>query len=442
MSARKRLSRRGFLKGAAVAAAAAGAPYVLTSSALGGAGGTSASERIVMGFIGTGGRGGGHVRSLSGWRDIQIVAICDVDAYRRDRARQGVADRYARDRRGGRGVAAYTDFRDLVARDEIDAVLIASPDHWHALPSILAARAGKDVYCEKPLCRYIGEGQAVVEAMRRHGRVFQTGSQERSGRARIACEFVRNGRIGKLHTIRTYLPTSRRQTTNHEPQAVPDGFDYDMWLGPAPWAPYHPLRCHGNFRWNRDYAIGELTDRGAHVNDIALWGAGPLLKGPVEIEGTGVFPRDGLWNTAIDYHLEYRYASGLRIITDSQNPDGSHPPRGIKFEGSEGWIFVHIHGARLEAEPISVLQEPIADNEIHLHRSPGHHQDWTDAIRSRGDTVAPAAEGHRTASFCYLGHIAILLGRKVVWDTEKEQFLNDDEANRMVQPIMREPWRI
>ena len=439
MNATRELSRRRFLKGVA---AAAGAPYVLTSTALGAPGARSASGRIVMGFIGVGGRGGGLLRNACGRGDVQVVAVCDVDSSRRERARQGVVDRYARGRRGGRGVAAYGDFRELLAREDIDAVLIATPDHWHPLVSVHAAKAGKDIYCEKPLTNFIAEGRAVVNAVRRYGRVFQTGSQERSGRGRFACELVRNGRIGKLHTIHTYLPTARRQMGNVAPQAVPEGFDYDMWLGPAPWRSYHPACCHGNFRWVRDFAIGELTDRGAHVNDIALWGAGPLLTDPVQVEGHGVFPKQGPWNSAIDYHIEYRYASGLRFIIDSQNPDGSQPARGIRFVGTDGWIFVHIHGAAMRAEPASVLQETIGPGEIHLHHSPGHFEDFLQAIRSRGPTVAPADQGHRTATFCHVGHAAILLGRKLTWDGEAERFLGDDEANRLIQRPMRAPWRM
>jgi len=439
MTATRDLSRRTFLKGAA---AAIGAPTVLGWAAATARGAAAPSNRIVMGWIGVGGRGGGLLRSATGRGDVQVVAICDVDRGRLARARDGVRQQYERAGRRGARVDGYGDFRDLLARGDIDAVLIATPDHWHALVSIAAAKAGKDIYCEKPLANSIGEGQAVVKVVRRYGRVFQTGSQERSGRARFACELVRNGRIGKLHTIHTYLPTAHRQTGNHAPEPVPEGFDYNMWLGRAPWAPYHPLRCHGNFRWNRDYAIGELTDRGAHVNDIALWGAEPLLTGPVEIEGTGVFPKEGLWNSAIDYHIEYRYGSGLRIITDSQNPDGSAPTRGIKFVGSEGWLFVKIHGAALTAEPAGVLQQTIGEDELHLHRSPGHFEDFLQAVRTRGETVAPPPQSHRTASFCHLGHAAILLGRKLVWDPVAERFTNDDEANRMILPPCREPWTI
>ena len=434
-----RLSRRGFLKGVGMAAAA---PYVLTSNALGAPGIAAAGDRIAIGFIGVGGRGGGHLRTLSGRGDLQVMAICDVDRSRLFRARQEAAQRYAAAGRDARGIDLYNDFREPLTRPDVDAVLIGTPDHWHALQTIAAAKAGKDIYCEKPFASSVAEGRAAAAAVQRYGVVLQVGSQERSGRARYACELVRNGRIGKLHTIRTFLPTAGRQTGDHPPEPVPEGFDYDMWLGRAPWAPYTRYRCHGVFRWIRDYTPGELIDRGAHVNDIALWGAGDLLTGPIEIEGSGEFPAGGLWNTAIEYHIEYRCANGLRIITDSRLPDGSQPARGIRFEGSDGWIFVHIHGGALEASDERILNEPIGENEIRLHHSVGHHENWLQAIRSRGATVAPAEAGHRTASFCHLGNISLLLKRKLRWDPQAEQFLNDNEANRLVCAPLREPWRL
>ncbi len=441
MTRRSRLTRRGFLKAAATTAVAA--PYVLTSDALGARGGTPASDRIVLGFIGTGGRGSGHVRSIAGRKDVQIVAVCDVDRAHRRRSVKHVEDRYSSSGRGGKGIEGYNDFRDLLARDDIDAVLNSAPDHWHALATLHAARAGKDIYCEKPMASSIAGGRAAADAVKRYGRVFQTGSQERSGRGRFGCELVRNGRLGKIHTIRTYLPTAHRQTGPQPPMPVPEGFDYDMWLGRAPWAPYTKQRCHFNFRWIQDYSPGELTDRGAHVNDLALWAVEPMLQGPVEIEGKGVFPKDGLWDAAIDYHIEYHYTgSGLRVITDSVNPDGSVPTRGIRFEGTDGWLFIQIHGGHMTADPPEVLREPIADNEIRLHRSPGHHEDWFRAIRSRGPTVAPAEDGHRTASFCHLGNIALLLERKLTWDCRTERFLDDGEANNHVRPPVREPWSL
>jgi predicted dehydrogenase len=434
-----RLTRRLLLKSAVAAAAA---PYVITSSALG-QGRPSPSDRIAIANIGTGGQGGGHVRGLAQDADVQIVGICDTDRGRRQGNLNFVQGEYAKKAPGGsfEGVKEHTDFREVLDRKDVDAVLIAAPDHWHGLMSVMAAKAGKDIYCEKPMASTIGDGRASADAVKRYGRIFQTGSQERSGQARFACELVRNGRIGKLHTIRTYLPMEAHCLApqgDASPMPVPDGFDYNMWLGPAPWAPYTQKRCHFNFRWILDYSDGELTDRGAHVNDIALWGAGPLLTGPVTIEARdAVFRKDTLWDVPIGFHLEYTYASGLKIICEASGQ------RGIRFEGTKGWIFVAIHGGQLTADPPDVLKSVIGPNEIHLHKSRGgHRRDWLDAVKTRGPTVAPAEEGHRTASFCHLGIITLVCGRKLVWDPVKEQFLNDDAANSMVHRPMRSPWHL
>jgi len=304
----KNINRRQFLKKVSSAAVGAtGFAYIIQGSALGKDGHVAASNRIVMGCIGMGGRGTRNMQGFISSGEVQVVAVCDVDAGRLKRAQELLASKY-----NNKDCAAYRDYREMLARDDIDAVSIATPDHWHALPAVTAAKAGKDIYCEKPLAHIIAEGRAMVDAVRRYNRVLQTGSQERSGRARYACELVRNGRIGKLHTIRTYLPTANRQCDPQPLMPVPEGFDYDTWLGPAPWAPYTEKRCHSNFRWNLDYSDGELTDRGAHVNDIALWGAGPFLKGPIEIEGQGRFPTEGLWNTATAYRIRYRFANSWR----------------------------------------------------------------------------------------------------------------------------------
>ena len=421
---RQTFGRRGFLKGMA---AAVGAPYVITSSALGAAGRAAPSERTTLGFIGVGGRGGGHLRWFGRDLRVQVRAVCDVDSRRLAAAQK----------RAGAGCAAYSDFRELLARDDLDGVVIATPDHWHGLLTVRAAKAGKDVFCEKPMASTITARRAAADAVSRFGRVFQTGSQERSnGRVRYACELVRNGRIGRLHTIRTFLPTGNRRSGATGPMPVPPGFDYDRWLGPAPFAAYHPRRCHGSFRWIMDYSDGELTDRGAHVNDIALLGAGPLLTGPVQIEGRGRLIDDPLWDVPYKYHVEFTYAGGLRIIVDSSGR------RGIRFEGSEGWIFVAIHGGALSASDPAVLKSKIGPEEIQLGRSPGHARDWIRAVRTRGRTVAPAEDGHRTASFCHLSLIAVLLQRKLKWDLEGERFIDDDEANAMplVHRTPREPW--
>jgi len=447
------VTRRSFLK---TAAAAAAAPYVITSDALGAAGRAPASDRIAMGFVGVGGQGSGHV-GMSGRGDIQTLAVCDVDARRREAARNRVERMYAQRKASGQyaGCAGYGDFQELVARRDIDAVLIATPDHWHALVSIAALKAGKDVYCEKPHSLTIGEGRAVCDAAERYGRVFQTGSQERSGRGRYGCELVLNGRIGKVHTVRTYLPCQGRLPADYvpeppgpaygyKPEAVPAGFDYDRWLGPAPWTPYNPRRCHGNFRWVLDYSDGELTDRGAHVNDLAMWGNGTDRTGPVEIEGRGQFQK-GIYNVPVRYHVRYKFANGVTMITTSYNGREDNPDlggRGIQFEGTDGWLWIEVHGGGLKASSPDILKSPIRPEEIHLHRSPGHHEDWIRAIRTRGPTVAPCEAGHRTSSLLHLGLIAMILGRKLKWDPDKEIFPDDAEATRMVLRPMRSPWHI
>ena len=431
----RHFDRRAFLKNTLAAAAA---PYVLSASALGAAGRPAPSNRIGIGVIGTGGQGGWHVKGLLEEADVQILATCDVNAGRRENHKRAVEARYAAEKASGayKGCDSYGDFRDVLARKDIDAVLIAVPDHWHSLISVMAAKAGKDIYCEKPMAATIAEGCAAADAAKRFGRIFQTGSQERSGRARLGCELVRNGRIGRLHTIRTHLPVDSYTQGPAPAMPVPPGFDYDTWLGPAPWEPYTERRCHFNFRWILDYSDGELTDRGCHVNDIALWGAGPLVEGPIEVEGKGRFRDDTLWNVPIEFHIEYTCANGLRIITESSGQ------RGIRFEGTDGWIFVAIHGGDLSAEPATILRSTIGPNEVHLPYSNNHRRNWLDAIKTRGETVAPAEAGHRTASFCHVGLIAMLLGRKVKWDLKREQFLGDAEANRMIARPMRSPWHL
>jgi predicted dehydrogenase len=433
-----RLTRRTFLKAAAFGAAA---PYIVSGTVLGAGERPAPSNRITIGNIGVGGRGNSHIGSLLEEKDAQILAVCDVEKSHREGTKGRVEQRYGRDQPGGyAGCASFNDFREVLARPDIDGVVIGAPDHWHALMSVMAAEAGKDIYCEKPMCAVIGDGRAAANAVKRYGRVFQTGSQERSGGGRFACELVRNGYLGKIHTIRTFLPMEPHCLApqgDASPQPVPEGFDYDLWLGPTPYEPYTAKRCHFNFRWITDYSDGELTDRGAHVNDIALWGAGPLLVGPVDIEATnGKFRQDTLWDVPIQFHLEYTYANGMKIICES---DGQ---RGIKFEGDKGWVFVAIHGGMLTAEPASLLKTVLAPGDITLPRTRGHMRNWLDCIKTRELCVAPAEDGHRTASFCHLGLMALWAGRKLKWDLEKEQFIGDRDANAYVTRPMRAPWHL
>ena len=417
------LSRREFLKSTAVAGAIFAVPTIVPSSVFGA---NAPSNRITIGSIGLGGMGTGNMRGFKGKSGVEIAAVCDVDAGHLERARQ-IA--------GLDGKSSYNDFRELIARDDIDAVVVATPDHWHVPTSIAAVRAGKDVYCEKPLTLTIAGGRALADEVKRYGRILQTGSQQRSGNEfRSACELVRNGRIGKLHTIKVGIPGNNRKCPpTWEVKPVPKGFDYDMWLGPAPWEPYTEQRCHYQFRFILDYSGGQMTNWGAHYLDIAQWGIGADDTGPVEIEGKGDFPKSGLFTTAKKADIEYTYANGVKLVLKIGGGN-------TRFEGSEGWVFVT--RGKIDAEPKSLLKEKIGPDEIQLYKSRDHKQNFLDCIKSRRDPIASAEIGHRSSTVCHLGNIAMLLGRKLKWDPEKERFTNDWAANRMVARSMRAPWSL
>jgi predicted dehydrogenase len=422
------ISRSSFLRNTAVVAGAFAAPTIIPASALGADGTVAPSERIAMASIGVGGRGGGLFDGFRQRNDVAMIGVCDVRQERREDAAA----------RAGNQCKPHTDFRELLARQDIDAVIIATPDHWHGLVTVAACKAGKDIYCEKPLTRTIAEGRVVCNTVRRYARVLQTGSHERSNQSsRRACELVRNGYIGKLHTVEVNLPVTHPHVMEQPTMPIPPGFDYDFWLGPAPWAPYTEKRCTGAFRYIMDYAMGEFSDRGAHVHDLAHWGMGMDGSGPLEIEGTGVRPSEGLFNTFREFRVELRYAGGVTAIIESKEP------RGVKFIGDKGWINIAIHGSFLSASDESILRTPLYPGEIHLHASPGSHQnDFIQAVRTRGETVCPPEVGHRTNSACALSEIAMLLGRKLKWDPVAERFVGDDEASRLLVRPMRAPWRM
>lgn len=435
------LGRRQFLKRSALAAAGTvGFPYIVPASALGLDGTVAPSNRITMASIGVGGQGTGNLRAFLGQPDTQVLAVCDVDTNHRNAAKRIVEDTYAAKVTSGdyKGCDAYNDFREVLARPDIDAVCICTPDHWHAVVSVAAAEAGKDMYCEKPLANSVGEGRAAINAVRRYGRVFQTGSHERSrSNARYASELVRNGRIGKLHTIRVNLPIDNHgPMPNQPPMPVPEGFDYNFWLGPRPWATYTEKRCHFFFRYILDYSGGEVTDRGAHIIDLAQLGNATDRTGPTEVSGWGDFPRDGLFNTAMNYEFEFTYPSGVKMFCKCGGT------RGVKFEGTDGWVFIHVHGGNLEAEPGSLLKEVIGPNEEHLGRSPGHHRDFLNNVKVRGECFAPPEVGQRTATMCHIANIAMKLERRLKWDPAIEQFVNDPEANNLLMPSLRAPWHV
>jgi predicted dehydrogenase len=433
-------TRRQFLKDAAAGAVGAAAlPMIVPASALGLEGKAAPSERIVVGTIGTGGQGKGIMGQMLGQPDTQVVAVCDVDKRHLNSGLAMVNEKY-----GNKDCKAYADFRELVARKDLDAVQVTTPDHWHALASIAALNAGKDVYCEKPLANSVGEGRGIADAAKKNNRVLQTGSHERSGdNARYACELVRNGRIGKVHTVEINLPCDDghhkrvRSIKGVPPEMpIPDGFDYDFWLGHTPKVPYTELRCHFHWRFILNYGGGEMTDRGAHVIDIAQLGLDMDDSGPVEFECKGVQNAGSMFNVFWDYEFVNTYANGVKMIGSAKGP------RGLKFIGPDGWIFIHIHGARLEASNPDLLKSKIADNEVHLGRSPGHVRNFLDSVKSRKQPVASAEIGHRTASICHLNNIAMLVGRTLKWDPKRECFDDDAEATALLTPKMREPWKL
>jgi hypothetical protein len=429
---RTNLTRRSLLKRTAAAGAGIALPYLVRPSALGKAGNVAASERITLGMIGTGSHGRDmNLKTFLTLDDAHVVAVCDVVREQREIAREMVNNTY-----GSKDCAVYGDFREVLARADIDAVMISTPDHWHVPIAIAAAKAGKDVECEKPTLT-IEQGRQLVETMKRYNRVFQWSTEDRSVDVyHRMCELVRNGRIGKIHTIKVELPSGPDRPGNPQPMPVPDGFDYDMWLGPAPWAPYAKDRCLYDFRWILDYSGGELTDWGAHLLDGAQWGNDTEHTGPVEVEGKGVFWNEGLYNTAKEFHIEYTYANGVKLFVDSGTPS-------LRFEGFDGWIGNRGWRAPLQAQPASILDSVIGPNEVHLFTCPqGEQRNFLDCVKSRQECYFPPEIGQRCFTIAHIGNIAMILGRKLRWDPDREQFVNDDEANRMLGRAMRSPWHL
>jgi len=420
MTPDQKTTRRGFMKESVGILAA---PYIIPASAMGA---TAPSNRIAVACVGVKNMGMNHLRGLLGRRDVQVVAICDVD----ERVRKTALDRAAAKYGSRERTKGYNDFREVMARDDIDAVVIATPDHTHAIISIVAMQSGKDVYVEKPMTLTIKEGRAMADAARRYGRVLQTGSQRRSSSTiRRACEMVRNGRIGQLEKVTVGCGGRPGRPQPWKPEPVPEGFDYDRWLGPAPWRPYTSRRCHYNFRFVADYSGGEMTNFGAHYLDVAQWGIGADDSGPVEIEGKGDVHPTGLYDVFYRFHVEYTYANGVKVICTSKGG-------GTRFYGSEGWITERCRG-----EPASRFRFGIGPNEAHLYEARGGHMgNFLECVRTRREPSASAEIGHRSATVCHLGNIAMALQRKLKWDPAREEFLDDEEANRMTWRPYREPW--
>ncbi len=436
------MNRRDFLKTSTLTAASVAVPMIIPASVRGA---TAPSNRITFGFIGVGRMGGGDLGEILGAREAQVVAVCDLDANRVAAAQARVDARYAAERSSGayKGCTAHGDYRELVARDDIDAVSIATPDHWHALPVVAAARAGKDIFLQKPMSLTIAEGRVMSDTVRRYGRVFQIGSQQRSdARFRQACELVRNGRIGKLQTITVAFGIDPG-TTPRATMPVPPQLNYEMWLGPAPWAPYtedrvHPQKGYGRPGWLRiqDYGAGMITGWGSHHLDIMQWGMGTEHTGPVTVEGRTEFPKDGLWDVHGKFHIEYTYANGVKVLCT----DDETNPHGIRFTGTDGWV--HVLRGSIDANPKSLLESTVKPDEINLYKSSSHKGNLLECIRSRAETIAPVEIAHRSCSVCLLGQIAMQLGRRLQWNPDTEQFVTDDEANRLVSKPMTSPWHL
>jgi predicted dehydrogenase len=437
MSSSTRLSRRRFLRRSATAAGAAlAAPYVVPSTALGKGGSLPPSERVTMGFIGIGGQGRGHL--LGGaWtyitggyvarKDVQVLAVCDVWQSRRDEARDRVNEFYSTKygKEGYKACQAFGDFRELLARDDIDAVLIATPIHWHALMAIMAAEAGKDVYCEKPTAVTVRESRAMAEAVQRYGRVYQAGTQQRSeygGKFRIACELVRSGRLGQLKEVYACCPGGAFtwQAGFGEPRPLPEGFDWDLWLGPAPWAPYD-----GAPHAHRFGTPG--INWGQHHYDIVQWALDADRTGPVELNWEGD-------------KVSYRYASGVTVYGAGYPGEGVGGSGGACFVGTEGRLAVDRE--HLVSYPASIVERPLGPDEVRLYRNDGHSSNFLECVRTRKRTICDADTAHRAASVLLLGGLAEQLKRPLKWDPEQEQFTNDDEANRLLSVAMRPPWRL
>lgn len=432
------MNRRDFIKqSTGVALGALAFPSIVPSTVLGRNGQIAPSNRITMGCIGVGWQGTSNMESFLEEPDCQIVAVCDIDQNHLANAKAIVDKKY-----DNADCVTYHDFHKLIARDDIDAVSIGLPDHWHAIPAILAAKSGKDIFGEKPLAHSLKEGRAICDAVHRYHRIWQTGSWQRSQEHfRFACELVRNGRIGKIHTVEVGLPAGHTDFagTKGEDQitAPPSELDYDFWVGPAPYMPYVKSRVHKNWRWMLEYGGGQILDWVGHHVDIAHWGLGLDSTGPIEIEGTGEYPKDGVYNAATKYYVTTKYSNGITLIMAGGYDQITG---GTKWIGDLGWIWVN-RGA-IDAHPKNLLKEVIDPNEIHLFKSPGHWRNFLDCIKSRQQTITPCEVAHRSASPGHLGQISMLLGRKIRFNPDTEEIINDPTASAMLGNAYRSPWRL
>ena len=427
------MTRRGFVKAAgATAGAAAAFPAIIPVKVLGQ---SAPSKVLTVACVGVGGMGLSHIAQMLALDSVRIVAVADVDAFHQKRAAKIIDEKY-----GAKGCRMTGDFREVTRAKDVDLITVATPDNWHALTAIDAVRNGKDVFVEKPLTLTVREGQALVAELRKHKRIGQTGTMQRSSEGfHRAAELIRNGRLGKVSHIEVLIPANNRYVgATWKPEAVPEGLDYDFWLGPAPYAPYTSQRTHYQFRYILDYAGGQTTNWGAHYLDIAQWALGMDESGPAEVEGHGVYPSSGLFTAPTRVDVRYTYANGVTMRMRTRT-DGVYDGN-IIFYGDKGTLDVS--RSKLRSSPEGILKEEIGDGEVRLYKSRSHFGNWIECVKTRALPVSDLAIGHKTTNLCNIGNIAMQLQRKLAWDPVRETFAGDAMANRMLARAMRGPWSL
>ena len=421
------LSRRNFLRGSS-AVAAVSAFNIVPARVLGQ---NAPSNRIAMAMVGVGGMGDGNMGSFLGMSDVVVRIVCDVNAKKMENAKRKVDGKY-----NNTDCLMIEDFREACSRKDIDAIMIATPDHWHAIIGTFAARNGKDIYGEKPFTHDLREGRALVNALAQHGRVWQTGSWQRSSsEMRRAVELVRNGRIGKVVRVEVGLPSGGRGPKAKPDAQVPQGLNWDFWLGPAPYQPFQGV-FDWDWRWVNDWGCGQMMDWIGHHADIAQWGLGCDTSGPVTIEGYAPYEPQGIYDSFTSYQYTGTYKNGVQIVVG----DNSKFRSGATWYGDKGdWVWVD--RGRYDASSLQIRDARIEANEIRL-RSPGHQREFIDCVKTRNITLTPAEVAHRSASIGHLGQIAMVTGRKITWDPDKEEIANDPGASAMLGRTPRAPWSL
>jgi predicted dehydrogenase len=438
------ISRRRFI---AATSAAIAAPTFIPARALGKEDRPAASERIVIGIVGWGMMGPGNTKGLMKEKDCQVVAACDLDKRPLQQAVDAINKGY-----GNTDCKAYHDYREMMARDDIDAVMLAVPDHWHALTSVEAANRKKDIYGEKPLARTIAEQQAIVKAVQKNKRIWQTGSWQRSvDNFHKAAEIVRNGLIGKVTQVEVGLPGGHVdfKKTKEKMQVTepPPELDYELWTGPSEMLPYIEGRVHMNWRWHYNYGGGQLLDWMGHHGDIAHWGLDFDNTGPLEIEGTGEFPpKDAVWNTCTKYRITLKYPKDVTMTVAGGHSDIRS---GTKWIGTDGWVWCDRGGfdaSNPEWKQWKEVPESVAKVRLYRSGTPlnqqAHYRNFLDCVKSRKPTVTPVETAHHSLIPGHLGLISMLVGRKIKWDSKKEKIMGDDEASKLLSRDYRKPWKL